>query len=393
MIYLLNKEQQQAVEANDRFIFLLAGAGSGKTTVLISRVKRLIESGVNEKDMLLISFTRKSAQQLKARLGLNNQVTATTFHGLCYQLLRTIREVSLVTEDELIKASFSKEEIMKIGLNKQFNKNRNNELNKRYDTYLQEKGLMDFIDLEQQTLNAFNDNRFCEVKNFHYIFIDEFQDTSLVQFELLKCLIQPSSHVFCVGDPDQSIYAFRGASKEVIDHYIKTYQATRYTLFNNYRSKAFIIKYANRLIDKNPKRLKKELHGIKKEQGSLSFKSYETTFEQMVTEEVGRFYSMGYQPHEVVVLYRSHHQVAKLINQKSGFRALNTMSIHQSKGLEFPCVLVVGLEKHQFPLKDEPVPEERRLFFVAMTRAEEHLVLFFPKQKKKRSLFYEDLLR
>lgn len=388
---MLNSEQQQAVNANDRFIFLLAGAGSGKTTVLVNRVRRLIESGVDQKEVLLISFTKKSAAQLKTRIGVDYEILATTFHGLCYQMLKTIKEINIVLEDDLIKAGFQRNELLKIGLDKQFNIKKKSEIYLKYEAYLEENQLIDFIDLENEVLKSFKTGQLNQFNLFKYVFIDEFQDTSLSQFELLGYLISNQTHVFSVGDPDQSIYAFRGASSTVIEKYIKTYHAKTYTLLNNYRSSTSVIKYSNKLIMKNKKRIKKELRGIKKDEGKVEVFFYTNDYKEVILNQVKSFYKKGYQPTDVVVLFRSHYQVSKIIYGDIGFTEINMMSIHQSKGLEFPCVIVVGLEKNQFPLLDESIEEERRLLYVAMTRAEENLVLCFPKELKKRSRFYVDL--
>ena len=204
---MLNKQQLKVVNSNDHFIFLLAGAGTGKTTVIINKIKSLLNKGVMAENVLVLSFTRKSANDLKVKLKGFEEVVITTFHGLCYNLLKDEIKIKIVEEEWLVSNGFSLNDLVKIDLYKRNNKE--SKLVKKYNHFLRENGLLDYTDLEHLLVKKLKSDRAFKNKissKFKYIFVDEFQDTSIIQYELLKELIGSDSKCFCVGDPNQSIY-------------------------------------------------------------------------------------------------------------------------------------------------------------------------------------------
>jgi DNA helicase-2/ATP-dependent DNA helicase PcrA len=216
--------------------------------------------------------------------------------------------------------------------------------------------------------------------------------------------------VFAVGDPDQSIYRFRGANSKIIDKYIKEYNATLLTLGNNYRSNIKIISEANYIIKKNKDRIKKELTPNKKDEGvvlAFEFNNQieETTF---IISELKKLLNEGYLFNDIAIIYRNHSRATMfkriymdhyLISIEPN---INLLSCHESKGLEFKIVFIIGLEEGLFPsLYDNmisEVEEERRLFFVAVSRAKDKLYLTYSKkdefnQVRKPSRFLVELNR
>src|SRR5690606_34483134 len=206
------------------------------------------------KEILAITFTKKASIEMKSRLS-NQKIEIHTFHAYCYKRLSERNQFKIFeadqrfTDDEILAIANYKNSLYQIKKPKVF---------EIYKMYLKEKGLMDYDDLMLETI------KYVKHHPFKYIFIDEFQDTNLLQFKLLETMIKKDTFVFTVGDPDQSIYAFRGARFELIDKFVKQYHATVLKLSKNYRSNDLIINAANNLIKHNKNRFKKHLVALKK---------------------------------------------------------------------------------------------------------------------------------
>ncbi|MDD2575813.1 MAG: ATP-dependent helicase [Acholeplasmataceae bacterium] len=394
---MLNNNQLKAVMANDRFIFLLAGAGTGKTTVIENRVKRLIKEGHNK--ILLISFTKKSAESLRKRIQTEDKnVVTSTFHGFCYQALKDIYQLEIVTEEQLLVSGFTNHEIKEIDCFKRNNKN--NDLVKKYNKYLKENNLLDFTDLEILMLKKMkSDSLFSRriKSSFDYVFIDEFQDTSEIQYELIKTLKTNNNAFFCVGDPDQSIYSFRGASKKVIDLYIKEFKASLYLLDLNYRSSQEIIRLANNLIKHNINRYGKKLACFIKENGYIDLKYFKNAElkNNYILKEIRILLAKGIKQEEITVLYRNHFVANKLKNClfETYFERVQFMTIHQAKGLEFKVVFMIGINEGVLPMSQIDIEEERRLMYVGVTRTRRYLYIMVNLEELKPSRFILELFR
>ncbi len=300
----LNNRQKEAVLKTEGSILVIAGAGSGKTSVLIARFLQLITNGIYINNILAITFTNKAANEIKKRVKENSNINIeyswiSTFHSFCARLLRmevenlknhsstfTIydeQETRLIIKnclnelnlDEklfnptLIKSIISKSKNNMVSYN-EFRNNCNDffnkEISKIYELY--EKKLiignaMDFDDLLLYTIKLLNENS--DVKNkyqnkFKYILVDEYQDTNKVQYNLLKILAQKNKNFFAVGDVDQSIYSWRGADISNILQFKKDYpEAHIIKLEQNYRSTKFILDAANAIIKNNIERTPKKL--------------------------------------------------------------------------------------------------------------------------------------
>ncbi|HHV33287.1 MAG TPA: ATP-dependent helicase [Acholeplasma sp.] len=394
---MLNKQQLKVVNSNDHFIFLLAGAGTGKTTVIINKIKLLLNKGVMAENVLVLSFTRKSANDLKVKLKGFEEVVITTFHGLCYNLLKDEIKIKIVEEEWLVSNGFSLNDLVKIGLYKRNNKE--SKLVKKYNHFLRENGLLDYTDLEHLLVKKLKSDRAFKNKissKFKYIFVDEFQDTSIIQYELLKELIGSDSKCFCVGDPNQSIYSFRGASEKVISKYNKDYKASLYLLNINYRSDKEILRVSNRLISYNKGAYKFNLVPKKKDEGIVIYKCFDNGKDKVeyILNEIRKLLDLNIFQEEIAVIYRNHHFANELKRElfKTYFDRVNFLTVHQVKGLEFDCVFFIGLEEEKLPFKGENIEEERRLFYVGITRARHRLYLL-SKNKKKISRFIIEALR
>jgi len=407
----LNDMQKKVVYSNERFLFLLAGAGSGKTRVVIERIKYLLNEGVDENEILALTFTNKAANEMKHRIG-RDDMNIHTFHQFCYKELKTKTEYTyqIFIEEE---HQFSKRDCLEVSLYKNsLFKKKKPKIYDFYQNYLERHHLKDFDDLLIDYLNWIQIKKH---KTYTYLFVDEFQDTNELQYNILKALIDEHTHVLCVGDPDQSIYQFRGANPSIINKYVKDYQAVVEKLTINYRSNSTIISHANRLIKRNYRTYKKDLtpyHTHTNHVTSYIFMNPEEE-SNFIISYIKKMISQGIKPDEIAVLYRQHHRCYKLIEtlktidftyyqEKSSTQHksnIHLLSIHQAKGLEFDVVIILGLESNIFPsahtYQNVLLEEERRLMFVAITRAKEHLICTHIKyndyfQRQKPSLFIKE---
>lgn len=298
----LNEEQIKPVLATEGPVLVLAGAGSGKTRVLTSRIAYLIaEKGVPPEAILAITFTNKAANEMKERIAriVDAQgMWVCTIHSMCVRILRMYASeagltpnFSIYSETEranIIKKSFQEcdfddEKFLKnvkfhianakmLGLSPEEYAEENakerdiDEVTKvyaRYQAHLKENNSLDFDDLLNETRKLLKRNE--EAREylggrFRYILVDEFQDTNEVQFEIVKLLSSVHGNLFAVGDDDQSIYGWRGAKIENILHFEKSYPKARtFKLERNYRSTKSILKLANTVIHNNGNRKDKTL--------------------------------------------------------------------------------------------------------------------------------------
>ena len=289
----LNPEQAEAAQHKDGPLLILAGAGSGKTTVLVSRTGHLIDRyKVNPSRICVLTFTNKAANELKSRVSHKigksaKKVWAGTFHGFGLQLLKTHhKEVDLPRSFGVIdqsdgtailkelltshkayeKERFSVERLQqKIDLlRKTKNPNALDDtiesamaeiLTPKYERRLKQLAVVDFEGLLLEPLRLIQTNekvREIIQSRFDYLMVDEFQDTNAIQMKLVDQLVQPHHNIAVVGDDDQSIYGWRGAEVENILNFPKRYQDCKVVrLERNYRSSSSILELANSVVTSN----------------------------------------------------------------------------------------------------------------------------------------------
>lgn len=566
----LNEKQRQAAEAIDRRIAVVAGPGTGKTKTLIARILYLLEQrNVGPGEITAVTFTNQAAQELKERLTLQpgskrniSRMHIGTFHSICLDFLkRQGREIFLA--DTSVLTEIAKELCGEYGLSdtpvqllNQLSlaktgalsepEERSRQLLQSYQERLHHRGLCDFDDLLIETLKICRENQENRKKqswerNFSYLMVDEFQDISPIQYELIREWNKNGKELFVIGDPDQSIYGFRGSDSGCFAKMQREYPETRQiSLEYNYRSTGHILNSALAVIGNNPG-MERKLKPWKEEGTPVriveaSSKGSEAVF---VAKEINRlvggmdmleaqnyFAQKGNAGQrsfrDIAVLYRTHHQARLLekclqkegipyvVRGREGFLenplvqgtisffcslsepehpayreeavkklwnledsrissgiyeemaaryekkwkrtkpkkliqqwaedleltedknlqmladmaifynstqefldavllgeegdlkrcggksyhgdAVSLMTLHASKGLEFPVVILFGMEKGEVPLEREENPtdveEERRLFYVGMTRAREELLLTFAEDS---SAFLEEL--
>lgn len=284
----LNNMQQEAVNTTNGPLLILAGAGSGKTTVLINRIANIVDLGLALPwQILAITFTNKAAGELKERLQRvlgdgGKEVNAATFHSACLRFLRnegknptiydtddSLRVIKNILKEKnlsekmfpprmlLSQISKSKEDPDAISLEQI------REIADLYKKKLEEANAMDFDDIIIKTIKMFEDNPEILKKyqnRYKYVMVDEYQDTDKAQFKLVKLLSGIHNNICVVGDDDQSIYAFRGATIENILNFEENFaNAKVIRLEQNYRSTQNILSAANEVISNNVGRKGKNL--------------------------------------------------------------------------------------------------------------------------------------
>lgn len=504
----LNDQQRAAVQATDGPVLISAGPGTGKTKTLSARIIHLIQSGkAGPGDILALTFTKKAAQEMQARVG-RKGVTICTFHALCGNLLGG--EHAFVTDIErtAIIKSLHKPQVLagmplrEVGLHISRAKNQAQvpsgiePLVAAYNQALQHRGLIDFDDLLVHTRDALK-NGTLQRPNYRYILVDEFQDTNLLQYELLQ-LLRHNDNIFVIGDPNQSIYGFRGASGDIFAQFAIDFpHVQRVALTINYRSAPAIVAVANAVFADAPQlqaasgstghaqalQLLNEyseahwvvtqiqhrlggadlLHATHHDSRAslrdfaIIYRSRRAgkTIQKYIAESGLPYQIVGdgspydepevqqltallrnvagdpvpvpqYTPGQVEVLLRDvdttqppadiaaeitklfaipltaaikqiigtlvrHTTLADAVAhfahlETTGFydpvaEAITLLTIHASKGLEFPHVFVVGAEEGILPSAKGDTPEERRLFYVAATRAKEQLDITYATRR------------
>ena len=325
----LNKEQKEAVQTVKGPLLILAGAGSGKTKVLTTRIAYLVRQGVRPKDILAVTFTNKAAKEMKERLGNilgENTVKfmwVGTFHGICGRILRENidnynfqsgkrLDKNFSIYDETDSVAVIKQAIKKLNLDdkvyapklvktvisnaknkmqdaytfatfaRDFKSQKIASIYEEYENSLNNNNAIDFDDMLMLTVKLLEQNaqvREYYFNRFKHILVDEYQDTNLAQYRLVKMLYTnnltevPEERSLCVvGDVDQSIYSWRGADYTIILNFQKDFKNTKVIkLEQNYRSTANILNVANAIIENNTERVDKVLYSNKGEGEKIDY--------------------------------------------------------------------------------------------------------------------------
>lgn len=325
----LNTEQQEAVKTNKGPLLILAGAGSGKTKVLTTRIAYMIRNGVRPRNILAVTFTNKAAKEMKERIGkiigedTVKYMWVGTFHGICGRILRenidkyntstgkhldknftiyddsdtnqiitrAIKKLNLddkVYQTKLVKSIISnaknkmQDATTFATYARDFKSQKIAAIYEEYEKALNNNNAIDFDDMLMLTVKLLEQNE--EVRKLYYdrfqhIMVDEYQDTNLAQYNLVNMLYTnlskeiPDERSLCVvGDVDQSIYSWRGADFTIIMNFQKDYPKTKLIkLEQNYRSTAHILQAANAVIENNNERVDKVLRSNKGEGEKISY--------------------------------------------------------------------------------------------------------------------------
>ena len=437
----MNEKQLEAVKSLENTL-VVAGAGSGKTFTIVNKIKYLLDNNIyKEKELLVISFTNESVKDLKRKIDHNLDIM--TFHKLAITLInnpnmkisneyylkfiineyfnsygiynkkhnklikRILNEVDIDNLKKLIftfinlyksnyndinyllnlyqKSHFINKIYFKIIL----------EIYHIYNQELESSNLYDFNDMIKIATNNINNN---QIKtNYKYIIIDEFQDTSLNRFKLINAIMkQNNAKIFVVGDDYQSIYRFSGCNLDIFLNFNKLVNDLNIiNLDYNYRNPKEIIDVANSFIMKNKNQIKKEticLKNINKPIKICFYKNKRTAIEKI----------LKYIDTKYLILGRNNKDKDLFNVQDKPF-----LTIHKSKGLEEDNIILINLTNNNNSLPSKiknhkvinkiiktdyyPYEEERRLFYVALTRTRNNIYLLVPKSNY--SIFIKELMK
>ena len=360
----LNREQNLAVTEKNGAILVLAGAGSGKTKVLTSRIANLVDSGVNPFDILAVTFTNKAAKEMQQRLSnylgedIVRRMWVGTFHNICGRILRRDLENyktkdgrswgnNYVIYDDTDTKTVIKNALKKLNMDeksydpKMIKSVISNAKNKMQDAYafsstardyqsdkiaqvyyeyekqLAQNNALDFDDMLMLSVNLLQTNSEVREKyanRFLHILVDEFQDTNKAQYDLIN-MLYPSDgskdevgSLCAVGDVDQSIYSWRGADFKIILNFQKDYKNTKLIkLEQNYRSTANILDAANAVILNNSERLEKNLYSQKGSGSKIKIFEAADDYEES-SYIAGKIRNLGVSLDDIAVLYRTNAQ-------------------------------------------------------------------------------------
>ena len=365
----LNTAQREAVSTTEGFVRVIAGAGSGKTRALSCRFAFLVnELGILPGNILCVTFTNKAANEMRQRIhnltGDNDTGYVNTFHGFCVSVLQEdsfavqypksflvldnadvdamlqiiYEERGLTLRDMTFSMARDRIEILKLFKRPDYYRDMIalplEALKEKYDNavtvediifygYLyQEKKCfgLDYNDLIKFTLYIFKEREEIRLKwqqRLEYIMIDEFQDIDYLQYELMEVLCAWHKNLFVVGDPDQTIYTWRGADGSYLLDFDKKFPGTKtIMMMENYRSTPQILAAANSLIAKNTKRIPKELLPMLPDGGPVvcHFADRQDAEAKWISEEIKRLHEAGMPYSEITLLYRAHY-VTRAIEQ------------------------------------------------------------------------------
>lgn len=369
ILFGLNDEQRDAVTSTEGFVRVMAGAGSGKTRALAHRFAYLVnEVGILPANILCVTFTNKAANEMRRRIrsltGDNDTGFISTFHGFCVAVLQEDGYFVQYPKSFLVLDNSDIDSMLKIiyeerGLTLRdmtFSnardmieiekcKNRpqyyldviamdTDALKKKYDEAVSAKDVifygylyqqkkcfgLDYNDLIKFTLYIFSKSDEIRLKwqqRLEYIMIDEFQDIDGLQYELMQALCAYHKNLFVVGDPDQTIYTWRGANVKHILDFDKNFPKVKtIMMMKNYRSTPEIIAAANSLIDKNTVRMKKQLIPTLPKGERVVYSHAKTTKEEAnsIAERIKKLSKAGVPYGDITILYRAHY-IARTIEE------------------------------------------------------------------------------
>ncbi|MCI5856042.1 MAG: ATP-dependent helicase [Agathobacter sp.] len=353
-----NNSQIQAINHFKGPCMVLASAGTGKTAVITRRTQKLItDHGVNPSNILVITFTKAAATEMKQRFMQmmqeeHTRVTFGTFHAVFfmvlkvayhfdasniipeeqrYQLMRQIvasHHLDYRDENEFIGnllGEISKVKNNRIALDNYYSSQCGEavfrQIYKEYDRYMKQNRRLDFDDMLLYTYELFDqrpDILQAWQNKYRYILIDEFQDINQLQFDIIRMLAQPQNNLFVVGDDDQSIYRFRGSKPEIMLKFPQEYPGcARILLDTNYRCDQNIVDGAMNLICHNKERFEKKIHAAKGAQEPIRYLSFKNQKEQnlFLIKSIEDVVKEGGSFSEFAVLFRTNTQPRLLIEQ------------------------------------------------------------------------------
>ena len=403
-----NIEQLNAIQTQTRITYVDAGAGTGKTTTLIARVIKCIKLGVKPWNIIVLAFNNKIIEELKKKftkeLGIKRaeKINIYTIHGYARKVLGNRVVIKKELFDEAIFEKFVRDSWSNFKrVNKIKNKNpkntrdetsfvidmvskcrENNSNVKGYDekyglfyaafkNELKQNGAYDFARLLKVAKNKLPQNT-----EPLYVFVDEFQDTSKARFDFIKALVGNTNYLFAVGDEYQQILEWSGVKNVNVSRLKRHYkqELSIYKLTYSYRLTPQLAEISNGLLSfMSDRKTTKKLRGCNNAKFTFDTKKFNSQKKETewCVNRINELVKKGVNPKNIGVLYRNSNVVDQaVINTKA-----HCSTIHKAKGLEFDYVILLGLEDGVFPSKNSNIEEERRVLYVAITRAKKYLAI------------------
>lgn len=424
------KSQSMAVRHKDGPLMVLAGPGSGKTTVVTRRVQYLVQDcKISPSSILVITFTKAAATEMKERFlrlmqGAGTAVSFGTFHSIFFGILKLaygftvsniLREETgrqylkeavarqhLEPEDEnefltSVASEISLVKNERISLEHYFPKNCSEEqfrsIYQEYEEKKRRARQLDFDDMLVYTLELLTrrpDILSAWQKKYQYILVDEFQDINQIQYDILKLLAAPENNLFIVGDDDQSIYRFRGAKPEIMLNFPKDYPACQKVVLNeNFRSTFQIVEAAGKVIQKNQVRFQKEIRACRgegKPVRTLTFPDQQQEC-QYILKELDRHRKQGGNWSDTAVIYRTNTQprmlIQKLMEYNIPFQVKDSLPNLYEHWIarDLFCYIRLakgsGLRKDLLPILNRPKRYMNRECLYEETISWEHIFMYY----------------
>ncbi|MGL5151500.1 MAG: ATP-dependent helicase [Clostridium sp.] len=343
----LDRYQLDAVRGKEKNILVVAAPGSGKTTVIVNRVRYMMsELNIPNRNIIIITFTKAAASNMKERFGQHNAPFFGTFHSLFYKiLLRENRNVKIVESyminrivESIIKKysdNISEDKVKEVINNISRFKTSISTLEefeptivkdvfiealKEYQQYLEKDGSMDFDDLALEVLKLFQDKeKLNEYRHiFKYMLVDEFQDCDELQIQFLRMINNNGENsLFAVGDEDQCIYSFRGSKPEYMVSFSNIFnKGKKYYLSMNYRSLKNIVKASINVIKNNTNRNDKEIFHSRQGDGEVILQETydEKTQGEFIVKKIRELLLNGEQYKDNIILYRTNMESTSIID-------------------------------------------------------------------------------
>ncbi|CAB4174847.1 UvrD-like DNA helicase, C-terminal, partial [uncultured Caudovirales phage] len=409
----LNKEQQEAVDYSGGPQLIVAGAGTGKTTVITERIKSLVNKGIPPEEILAITFARDARKEMKDRLEGTNAESAnvSTFHAFgkgildeyykefgyrskpavlselqSTQIVESIMKelgIADMTPDEALAAidKLKNDGVTPGKYAKQ--KDKSASISNIYTEYAEKtKNSIDLNDMilgmKQHLLN--NPAILNDVQNsIRSMLVDEYQDTNKAQYELMSLLAPHDLTV--VGDDNQSLYSWRGADVGALKNFMSDFNPKVTQLVENYRTTGTILEAAQDVISKNEDRISTNLTPSREEGNPIIYREVANEKDEafFIAKEIKDAISRGAAPGSIAILTRTNAQHA-IINRELASRkifGIHVQTFNGAKGREFSTVFIAGVSEGLTPhvKAGDTLEEERRLLYVGMTRAKDNLIM------------------
>lgn len=408
-----NQEQQAIIDEESKYVQVIAAAGSGKTSTMIGILDKLIQDNLTEQNkVLVLTFSRKAVHEFKERLNRihpNHKIIIQTFHAHCLGILRKFHPVfianppSILTEEEKIeffKDYFKKHRFKIGGIPYKFLLDQNLQMLKKHfhslyleilqelDLFKREQRKLEFADLVSMYLSSLDKKEDWTLEpksNIERLIVDEFQDTDEQQLIFLK-LLDPK-YLTVVGDDWQAIYGFRGATPKPFIDFEKAFVPTkRHFLSANYRSLPEIVDLSKKPILENTNYIPKDV--IASRIGKANIAIWKIKNENSETFKIStKIIEHIKNTPDTKILCRTNYRKKEFL--LAGIPDKHLMTVHASKGLEFESVfvdLISGWNEDVNSISQDILEEERRILYVALSRAKNHLVILgaYSIKKKKR---------